>query len=148
MIAIILGIVTALLQASFLAPLAPTGWQILLSVVVVIYLYRFGLRRLSHASAWCIGLGLDLMSSWRFGTWILLLLVVDLAADWALPSRSSGNAESVGHLLVFGSSTLITAAINLSNHQTWFLPALGSAVLSTLLYYVATRATIAWRIYE
>lgn len=145
---IILGIITALIQTSFFGSLAPTGWQILISVGLIVYLYRFGLRRVSHATTWWLGLALDLMSSWAFGIWLIIILLVDLLADLSLPKRANNTAESVGLLLVFGLTAVLATGINIVNHQAWFGNALGSAVVTTLIYYLATRTTLAWRIYE
>ena len=148
MIPFILGIVTALIQTSFLGALAPVGWYLLTSVAVIVYLYRFGLRHISHATSWWIGLTLDLFSSWPFGVWLVIALIVDLIADIALPKQKSSTAESAGALLVFSLTLVITAGINLANHGPWFGSSIFSAVIVTLLYYVATRATLVWRIYE
>ena len=148
MIPFILGILSALVQTSFFGALAPTSWHILSSVAVIIYLYRFGLRHISHTTSWWIGLILDLLSSWPFGVWLVIILLVDLIADMTLPKQKSSTAESAGALLVFSLSLIICIGVNLANHGAWLGGSVASAIIVTLLYYIATRATLVWRIYE
>lgn len=148
MMPLLLGIFGGLVQASFFGALVPTGWPFVSGVALVVYLNRFNLRRFSRSTAWCLGLTLDLLSSWPFGIWLILMLLVDTVADQAMPAKASGIPPATDIGLVWFSSFLIGCGQAWANNTAWFGPSFWSAAIVSLLYYVFARATLVWRIYE
>lgn len=148
MIAFLLGTLSGLLQSSFFGTLAPSNWPVISGIALIVYLYRFNLRRLSYAATWWTGLTLDLLSSWPFGVWLIIMLIFDLVADRLLPAKASSIPAYVDTGLVWLGAFVIGSIQCWVNHVTWFGPSLWSAIFVALLYYVIAQATIVWRIYE
>lgn len=146
----LIGLITALLQSAWLFAVLPERWGIYLMVGTIVYLFRFDLRRTGWRTAWWMGFWLDILSSWRFGVWIVICLMIAAVADLALPSSASGSRHMTSLWLCVVMSALLTLGLTLNQgwEGAYWWPLLGSTVFTSALYWISAQATLSWRIYD
>lgn len=148
MIGFLLGLLVASAQTAGLYVMVPFGWHPLIGFGLIVYLLRFDLRRVAWGTTAWLGLWLDVLSSWRFGSWLLICLIAALIADHALPARAGNARDPLSLYVTFGLVFVVATISSAISGSPWLGSSLGSATLVTLLYYGAVRLTIRWRLYE